>query len=49
MDHTFTIFDFSSSDDELDIILAFAVEEERLRNEIGSTSHLGPVQRRRFI
>ncbi|XP_062177756.1 uncharacterized protein LOC133882538 [Alnus glutinosa] len=49
MDRYFTIFDFSSSDDELDIILAFAAEEEWLCNEIGSTSHLGPVQRRRFV
>lgn len=49
MDSSFTIFDSSSSDDELDIILAFSVEEERLRNERGSTSHLGSVQRRRFI
>jgi hypothetical protein len=44
-----TIFDSSSSNNELDIILAFSVEEERLRNERGSTSHLGSVQRRRFI
>ncbi|XP_062155181.1 uncharacterized protein LOC133863235 [Alnus glutinosa] len=49
MDPSFTIFDSSSSDDELDIILAFSVEEERLHNERGSTSRLGSVQRRRFI
>jgi hypothetical protein len=45
----FTIFDSSSSDDELDIILAFSVEEGRLHNERGSTSHLGSIQCRRFI
>jgi len=45
----FTIFDSLSSDDELDIILAFSVEKERLRNERGSTPHLGSVQHRRFI
>jgi hypothetical protein len=49
MDVSFTIFDSSSSDDELDIILAFSVEEERLRDERGATSRLGSVQRRRFI
>ncbi|XP_062164983.1 uncharacterized protein LOC133871570 [Alnus glutinosa] len=49
MDPSFTIFNSSSSDDELDIVLAFSVEEERLRDERGSTSRLGSVQRRRFI
>lgn len=49
MDPSFTIFDSSSSDDELDIILVFSIEEERLHNERGSTSRLGSVQRRRFI
>jgi hypothetical protein len=49
MDHSFTIFDSSSSDDELDIVLVFSVEEERLRDERSSTSRLGSVQRRRFI
>jgi hypothetical protein len=49
MDPSFTIFDSSSSDDELDIVLAFSVEEEWLHDERGSTSRLGSVQRCRFI
>jgi hypothetical protein len=46
MDFSFTIFDSSSSKHELDIVLAFSVEE---RDERGATSRLGSVQRRRFI
>ena len=39
----------SSSDDELKLTLVVAIEEERLNNERGSTSHCGSVHGRIFI
>jgi len=49
MDLIFELLDFSSSQDEFDIILAFVVAEEQLRNERGSTSYHGSIQRYTFI
>ena len=42
------LFD-SSSDDELELTLVVAIEEEQLNNERGLTSHCGFVQGQIFI